>query len=64
MKYVLANTKKYGFHPAIKLSDTNIGGGNGFDTLPLYAASFLSLDATDNIIPEIDISGLTVPTEE
>ncbi len=64
MKYVLANTKKYGYHPAIKLSDTNIGGGNGFDTLPLYAASFLNFDSTDNIIPEVDISGLAVPTEK
>ena len=38
MKYVLSNPKKYGEHPAEKYADTNVGGGEGFDTYPLYAA--------------------------
>ncbi len=41
MKYVLADPKKYGSHPAVKLSDTNIGKGEGFMTYPLYALNFL-----------------------
>ncbi len=27
MKYVLANAKKCGAHPAVKFADTNVGGG-------------------------------------
>lgn len=42
MRYVLANPKKYGIHSAIKLADTNVGGGDGFLTLPLYALGFLN----------------------
>ena len=41
MKFVLANQKKYGVHPAIKIADANIGGGEGFNTYPLYYLGFL-----------------------
>lgn len=41
MKYVIANKKKYGEHRFIKISDTNIGHGDGFDTYPIYAMEFL-----------------------
>lgn len=41
MKYVLANPQKYGVHPAVKIADANVGTGDGFVTLPLYALGFL-----------------------
>ena len=40
MKFVIASSKKYGKHKAVKYSDTNVGEGDGFVTLPLYAAGF------------------------
>lgn len=41
MKYVLSHPKKYGRHKAVKYSDTNVGGGEGFITLPLYAVGLV-----------------------
>lgn len=61
MKYVLANPKKYGKHPAVKFSDTNIGCGENFLTYPLYAACFLNKKIDKSIIPTIDVDGLKVP---
>ena len=34
MKFVLANPKRFGLHPAVKIADTNVGTTNDFDTLP------------------------------
>ncbi|MBR3308207.1 MAG: ATP-binding protein [Lachnospiraceae bacterium] len=61
MKYVIANPQKYGQHPAIKLSDTNIGEGIGFDTYPLYAIAFLRNRADKNIIGAVDVRSLKIP---
>ena len=55
MKYVLANAKKYGVHPAVKFADTNVGGGKGFVTLPLYALGFLPAPEEQLIVPEVSI---------
>ena len=55
MKYVLANAKKYGVHPAVKFADTNVGGGKGFVTLPLYALGFLPEPEEQLIVPEVSI---------
>lgn len=41
MKYVLADPKKYGVHPAVKIADTNVGVGPGYKTYPIYALGFL-----------------------
>lgn len=49
MRYVIAHPQKYGSHPAVKFADTNVGGGNGFITLPLYALGFL---------PQVDDSAI------
>lgn len=61
MKYVIANPKKYGKHPAVKFSDTNIGRGEGFSTYPLYAACFVSEKTNKNIVPSVDVSNLKIP---
>ena len=61
MKYVIAHPKKYGRHPAVKYADTNVGGGEGFDTYPLYAIGFLSMEQKKNVVPTIDVKNLTVP---
>ncbi len=42
MKHVIANQEKYGKHSAIKFADTNVGCGEGFIILPLYAIGFLT----------------------
>lgn len=55
MKYVIANPKKYGVHPAVKYADTNVGKGNGFITLPLYAIGFIKKEKIPLIVPEIEI---------
>jgi predicted AAA+ superfamily ATPase len=55
MRYFLANTKKYGVHPAVKFADTNVGGGKGFVTLPLYALGFLPTPEERLIVPEVSI---------
>ena len=61
MKYVLANPKKYGKHKAIKYADANVGGGEGFDTYPLYALGFLERKKKPDFVPEVDVSNLKVP---
>ena len=61
MKYVIAHPDKYGAHPAIKFSDTNVGGGEGFYTYPLYAIGLIDSKAKETIIPVIDASNLKVP---
>ncbi|WP_029232360.1 ATP-binding protein [Butyrivibrio sp. VCB2006] len=63
MKYVLANPKKYGLHPGVKFSDTNVGMGDGFNTYPLYAACFMKKDDVSNIVPVVEVSKLKVPTK-
>lgn len=55
MRYVLKNPKKYGVHPAVKFADTNVGGGAGFDTLPLYALGFLPPAECPLMVPEVSI---------
>ena len=61
MKFVISNPKKYGTHPAIKIADANIGGGQGFETYPLYALGFLKKTSEKNIIPMVDVKNLKVP---
>ena len=61
MKYVIANPKKYGKHPAIKYADANVGGGDGFITLPLYAIGFVDKKKEKQIIEAVDVRGLKVP---
>lgn len=56
MKYVIAHPKKYGVHPAVKYADTNIGSGEGYVTLPLYAIGFIKNEEAPLIVPEIEIS--------
>ncbi len=64
MKYVISNQKKYGIHPAIKFSDTNIGQGDGFTTYPLYAIGFIEPNTSSGIIASVDITRLKVPEKE
>lgn len=54
MRFVLANPQRFGRHPAVKLADANVGGGDGFVTLPLYALGFLD-DEEPHIVPEVHI---------
>lgn len=61
MKYVLANPQKYGTHHAVKFADTNIGGGVGFDTYPLYALGFMQKSQPPLIVEPVDVSSLKVP---
>ena len=61
MKYVLSKPEKYGKHPAIKISDTNVGAGDGFATYPLYYCGFLSRNASSARIPKIDVNTIKVP---
>lgn len=61
MKFVLANPKRFGRHPAVKLSDTNIGKGDHFRTLPLYSLGFSARERKKKIIPAVDVSHLHVP---
>lgn len=59
MKHVISNPKKYGRHPAVKYADTNVGGGEGFKTYPLYALGFLeNQEDKPFIVPEMDLSSL------
>lgn len=64
MKYVISHPKKYGAHPAIKFSDTNIGQGKGFTTYPLYAIGFMEPDTKSNIVAPIDVTHLKVPDDK
>ena len=61
MKYVLAHPEKYGKHPAIKISDTNIGSGDGFLTYPIYSPAFMKTNTDKFILPRMYPSSLTVP---
>ncbi len=61
MKYVLSKPEKYGKHPAIKISDTNVGAGEGFTTYPLYYCGFFSQKESSSELPRIDVTAITVP---
>ena len=61
--FVLANQKKYGKHPAVKFADTNVGGGEGFITLPLYAIGLIELNNEQSIVVTAVLSKLKVPTD-
>lgn len=63
MKYVLSHPNKFGHHKAIKIADANVGEGNGFRTLPLYALGFIKDNCIETKIPNIDYSKLQVPTK-
>ncbi len=63
MKFVLSNPKRFGEHPAIKFSDTNVGGGNGFVTLPLYAIGLMEQKHENGIVEAVDVSNLKVPED-
>ena len=62
MKFVLANPQKYGEHPAVKIADANVGGGNGFDTYPLYALGFMEKKDGKNIVKKVDVKNIKVPS--
>ena len=61
MKFVIANSQKYGVHPAKKFADANIGRGDGFDTYPLYAVGFMEKEKGNIIIPTVDVTKIVVP---
>jgi predicted AAA+ superfamily ATPase len=61
MKFVLANPKRFGKHPAIKFADTNVGEGDGFYTYPLYAVGFIKRNNDSQIITPVDVKKLTLP---
>jgi predicted AAA+ superfamily ATPase len=59
LKFVLTHPAKFGSHPAVKYADTNVGGGDGFSTYPLYALGFLENESDDSfVVPEVDLSNL------
>lgn len=60
MKFVLANPKRFGFHKALKITDANVGGGDGFRTMPLYYLGFLRKKEKSFIIDKVDVSKLKV----
>ena len=62
--FVIANQKKYGKHPAVKFADTNVGRGDGFITLPLYAIGLIELDNKQIIVDTVDLGNLKVPTDK
>lgn len=64
MKFVLANPKRFGQHHAIKIADANVGGGEGFETIPLYSLCFLESEKRKNIIETVDVSDLKVPEKQ
>lgn len=61
MKFVLANPKRFGVHPAIKFADANVGSGEGFDTFPLYSIGFMEKASLPQTVPVIDVQNLKVP---
>lgn len=63
MKFVIAHPNKYGKHPAIKFADTNVGGGEGFTTLPLYAIGFIKLNKENSVVDIVDFSNLQTPAD-
>lgn len=58
MKFVLANPKRFGFHKALKIADANVGGGDGFRTMPLYYLGFLRKKEKSFIVDTVDVSKL------
>lgn len=58
LKYVIAHPGKYGTHPAEKYADTNVSGGDGFITLPLYAAGFIKKEETSMNIEIVELPKL------
>ena len=60
MKFVIANPKRFGLHPAYKIADANVGSGEGFETYPLYALGF-PMKKKERIISAIDVKSLKVP---
>ncbi len=63
MKFVISKPTRFGVHPAIKFADTNVGSGEGFSTLPLYAIGFMERPKEKNIVDMVDVSNLKVPTD-
>ena len=63
MKFVIANPNRYGKHPAVKIADTNLGGGEGFETYPLYALGFLPRKKVPHIVEMVDVTKIKVPEE-
>ena len=61
MKYVISRPDKYGSHPALKVSDTNVGRGDGFTTFPLYYCGFLERNVSHAGMPVIDVSAVKIP---
>ena len=61
MKFVLANPKRFGIHPAVKFSDTNVSTGEGFYTYPLYAIGFIDHKKPDETVAAVDLKNLKVP---
>lgn len=61
MKFVLANPKRFGVHPAVKIADTNVGTTNGYDTLPLYSLGFIHQEKKANNVEMVDVTNLKVP---
>lgn len=53
MSYVLKHPQKFGKHPAIKYADTNVGGGDGFETYPLYAIALLEIKKENLQFPKL-----------
>ncbi len=64
MKFVLQNPRRFGKHPAIKISDTNIGTGDGFDTYPIYFTGFLNEENDSLIVPQHRFDDLVIPSEK
>ncbi len=63
MKFVIANQKKYGKHPAVKFADANVGVGEGFTTLPLYAIGLIEPNNEQMIVDTVDLSDLKAPDD-
>ena len=61
MKFVLANSKKYGTHPATKIADTNVGKGEGFNTFPLYSLGHINKKSKPRIIASVDVKHIEIP---
>ena len=61
MKFVLANPKRFGAHPAVKIADANVGTTNDFDTFPLYSLGFIQQEKKAHIVEMVDVKNLKVP---
>ena len=46
---------------AVKVSDSNVGQGDGFVTYPLYYCGFLNYNKSKTAMPRVDISALHIP---